>query len=100
LARSKATLCIFLSVDRLAEITADLIPHYGAAGPAAVVYRASWPDQKVIRGTLADIAGQVEKAGIKKTALIIVGQALSRRIPASKLYDQAFSHGYRKARPE
>ena len=100
LARSKATLCIFLSVDRLNEISAELIPHYGADGPAAVVYRASWPDQKVIRGTLADIAGQVEKAGIKKTALILVGPALSRRIPASKLYDQAFSHGYRKARPE
>jgi precorrin-4/cobalt-precorrin-4 C11-methyltransferase len=48
---------------------------------------------------LADIAGQVEKAGIKKTALIIVGQALSRRLPASKLYDQAFSHGCREARP-
>ena len=100
LARSQATLCIFLSVDRLAEIAADLIPHYGADGPAAVVYRASWPDQKVIRGTLADIADQVEKAGVKKTALILVGPALSRRIPASKLYDQAFSHGYRKARPE
>ncbi len=100
LARSKATLCIFLSIDRLAEITGELIPHYGADGPAAVVYRASWPDQKVIQGTLADIAAQVEKAGIKKTALIIVGQALSRRIPASKLYDQAFSHGYRRARPE
>lgn len=100
LARTRATLCIFLSVDRLAEITATLIPQYGAECPAAVVYRASWPDQKVIRGTLADIADQVEKAGIKKTALILVGQALSRHIPASKLYDQAFSHGFRKARPE
>jgi precorrin-4/cobalt-precorrin-4 C11-methyltransferase len=100
LARTRATLCIFLSVDRLAEITADLIPQYGAECPAAVVYRASWPDQKVIRGTLDDIADLVAKAGFKKTALIIVGQALSRRIPASKLYDQAFSHGFRKARPE
>jgi precorrin-4/cobalt-precorrin-4 C11-methyltransferase len=100
LARTRATLCIFLSVDRLAEITADLIPQYGAECPAAVVYRASWPDQKVIRGTLADIADLVEKAEIKKTALIIVGRALARRIPASKLYDQAFTHGYRKARTE
>jgi precorrin-4/cobalt-precorrin-4 C11-methyltransferase len=100
LARTRATLCIFLSVDRLSEITADLIPLYGAECPAAVVYRASWPDQKVIRGTLADIADRIEEAGIKKTALIIVGQALSRHIPASKLYDQAFSHGFRKARPE
>jgi precorrin-4/cobalt-precorrin-4 C11-methyltransferase len=100
LARTRATLCIFLSVDRLSEITADLIPFYGPECPAAVVYRASWPDQKVIRGTLADIADLVEKAGIKKTALILVGQALSRRIPASKLYDQAFTHGFRKARPE
>ena len=56
LAQSRATLCIFLSADRLAEMAAMLAEHYGPDCPAAVVYHASWPDQKVVRGTLADIA--------------------------------------------
>ena len=75
-----------------------LAGHYGADCPAAVVHRASWPDEKVIRGTLADIAGKTEPAGITATALIVVGRALARDIPASKLYDAAFSHGFRKGK--
>ncbi|MBI5583432.1 MAG: precorrin-4 C(11)-methyltransferase [Deltaproteobacteria bacterium] len=98
LGRTRATLCIFLSVDQVERVPAALIPHYGADCPAAVVYRASWPDQKTIRGTLNDIAGQVKNASIKKTALILVGQALARDLPVSKLYDREFSHGYRQGR--
>ncbi|MCU0580675.1 MAG: cobalt-precorrin-4/precorrin-4 C(11)-methyltransferase, partial [Desulfobacterota bacterium] len=100
LGRTRATLCLFLSVDQLERICAVLIPHYGADCPAAVIYRASWPDQQIIRGTLGDLAGQVRAAGIKKTAQILVGRALSRDIPASKLYDREFSHGYRQGRSE
>jgi precorrin-4/cobalt-precorrin-4 C11-methyltransferase len=100
LGRSRATLCIFLSVDQLERISNTLIPHYGADCPAAVIYRASWPDQRIIRGTLADLVEQVRDAGIKKTAQILVGRALSRDIPASKLYDREFSHGYRRGRSE
>jgi precorrin-4/cobalt-precorrin-4 C11-methyltransferase len=100
LGRTRATLCIFLSVDQLERISAALIPHYGSDCPAAVIYRASWPDQKIIRGTLDDIAGQVRDGGIKKTAQILVGRALSRDLPASKLYDRKFSHGYRRSRGE
>lgn len=96
LAQSHATLCIFLSVQRLDDVAETLARHYGADCPAAVVYRASWPDQQIIRGTLSDIAGQVAEADVSKTAMIIVGQALGRDIAASRLYDATFSHEYRK----
>ncbi len=97
LARTHATLCIFLSVQKIQDVSEKLIPHYGQDCPAAVVYRASWPDQMIASGTLADIAEKVKAAGIEKTAIIVVGRALCRGIPASKLYDQAFSHGCREA---
>jgi len=97
LARAQATLCIFLSVHRVEEITATLIRHYGPDCPAAVVFHASWPDQQLIQGTLADIAGRTADSGITRTALILVGRALSQDMPPSKLYDPAFSHGYRTA---
>ncbi|MCE5263613.1 MAG: precorrin-4 C(11)-methyltransferase [Deltaproteobacteria bacterium] len=98
IARTRATLCIFLSVDKITEVAATLNGHYGPECPAAVVFRASWPEERVIRGTLADIAAQTEAAGIRSQALIVVGQALSRDLPASKLYDAAFTHGFRTAR--
>ena len=96
LARSRATLCIFLSVQRIDDLTQTLARHYGSDCPAAVVYRVSWPDQLILRGTLADIAAQVEAAQVGKTAMIIVGRALARDIPASRLYAASFSHAYRK----
>lgn len=96
LARSKATLCIFLSIDQIEKVTEVLIPHYGEGCPVAVVYRASWPDQTVITGILGDIAQKTRAGGIRKSAMIIVGQALSRDMPPSRLYDAAFSHGCRK----
>ena len=98
IALTHATLCIFLSVTKIAEVTATLSAHYGPECPAAVVYRASWPDELVLRGTLADIAGKTETAAIRSTALIVVGEALTRDIPVSKLYDAAFSHGFRKGK--
>ena len=96
LAQTHATLCLFLSVHKVDSIARTLAEHYGADCPAAVVYRASWPDQQIIAGTLADIAAKVKAAGIRKTALILVGRALERSLPASKLYDAAFTHGHRK----
>ncbi len=97
LARSRATLCIFLSTDKVNKLAAMLTEHYGGECPAAVIYHASWPDEKVIRGTLADIARRLEAAGIPRTAMFLVGHALARPAPhASKLYDRTFSHGYRK----
>jgi precorrin-4/cobalt-precorrin-4 C11-methyltransferase len=101
LAASGATLCIFLSSDRIAELAAQLAPHYGADCPAAAVYHASWEDQKIVRGTVGDIAGRMGQEGITRTAIVVVGHALARPLShASKLYDRAFGHGYRKATGE
>lgn len=95
LAKTRSTLCIFLSAHKVGEVAERLAQYYGSDCPAAIVYRASWPDQMLIRGTLADIAVKASEAGIRKTALIVVGHALSTDLPASKLYDPAFTHEYR-----
>ncbi|MGB9617106.1 MAG: precorrin-4 C(11)-methyltransferase [Desulfomonilaceae bacterium] len=95
LGQSRATLCIFLSAHKLEPVAATLSKHYGPQCPAAVVYKASWPDQIVVTGTLADISSKAAAAGITKTAMIIVGEALSRNVPPSKLYDPTFTHKYR-----
>jgi precorrin-4/cobalt-precorrin-4 C11-methyltransferase len=76
LAAHGATLVIHLGAQAIEEIAATLTPHYGPDCPAAVVARASWPDELILRGTLADIAGQVAEAGITRTATILVGPAL------------------------
>ena len=76
LGRSGATLAIHLSVRNLKAVVEALSPHYGADCPAAVVYRASWPDEQIIRGTLADIRAKVRAAKITRTALILVGRVL------------------------
>jgi precorrin-4/cobalt-precorrin-4 C11-methyltransferase len=76
LGASRATLAIHLSVTNLANVVRSLTPHYGDDCPVAVIYRASWPDQLIIRGTLADIRSQVKAAGITRTALILVGRVL------------------------
>jgi precorrin-4/cobalt-precorrin-4 C11-methyltransferase len=97
LAQSRATLCIFLSTDRIAELATVLTEHYGPDCPAALVFHASWPDEKVIRGTLDDIGQRIQAEGITRTAIFLVGFALQRPLPhASKLYDKTFDHGYRK----
>lgn len=101
LARTESTLCLFLSVHKLATVVDELIPYYGADCPIGVIFRASWPDEVIVEGTLADIAPKVAEAGITKTAMIIVGPAIgsdrARDIPVSKLYHRHFSHGYRSA---
>jgi len=96
LAATRSTLCLFLSIHQIVKITQILIPHYGATCPVAIVYRASWPDQIVVEGTLTNIVDQVKQAGITRTAMILVGPALRRQGGLSKLYDETFSHGYRQ----
>ncbi len=97
LARTQSTLCLFLSVHKIGSVADELAGYYGHDCPTAVVFRASWPDEKLVQGFLSDIAAKVEKAQIKKTAMIIVGPALSRDLPVSKLYHRNFSHGYRQS---
>ena len=88
-----ATLAIHLSINNLARVVRELTPHYGGDCPAAVVYRASWPDEIVIRGRLDDIREQVKAAAITRTALILVGPVLDDGdFPDSKLYDPAHHH--------
>jgi precorrin-4/cobalt-precorrin-4 C11-methyltransferase len=77
LAAHGTTLVIHLGAQAIGEIAATLAPHYGGDCPAAVVARASWPDELILRGTLATIAEQVGEAGVKRTATIIVGPALA-----------------------
>jgi precorrin-4/cobalt-precorrin-4 C11-methyltransferase len=77
LARHRATMAIHLGVRHLARIVDELRPHYGGACPIAVIYRASWPDEEKIAGTLDDIVGKVQSTSIERTALILVGQVLA-----------------------
>jgi precorrin-4/cobalt-precorrin-4 C11-methyltransferase len=100
MAQTHATLCIFLSVHNMADVAQTLAAHYGVDCPIAVVYRASWPDQKIVQGTLTDIAEKVARAGIGKTAMIVVGRALERHGAVSRLYSGEFSHGFRTAKAE
>jgi precorrin-4/cobalt-precorrin-4 C11-methyltransferase len=79
LGRTGATLALHLSIANLAQVVATLTPLYGADAPVAVVFRASWPDERVLRGTLADIEGRVNAAAIERTAVIFVGRALGAR---------------------
>lgn len=95
MARSRATICLFLSVHKIDEIVETLTPYYGADCPAAVVYHVSRRDQKTVLGTLADIAPKTKSEQITKTALVLVGPALSQETLLSKLYDKNFSHEFR-----
>jgi precorrin-4/cobalt-precorrin-4 C11-methyltransferase len=99
LGRSGATLVLHLSINNLARVVRELTPLYGADCPAAVVYRASWPDEQVLRGTLATIRDQVKAAGFTRTALIIVGRVLAAADFAdSRLYAAAHHHVLRPRR--
>ena len=101
LAAHGATLVIYLSVGLLKRVAAELAEVYGPAAPVVVAHRVSWPDEHLIRGTLADIAAAVREAGITRQALIMVGPALAawegRLMARSRLYDRTFTHGWRDA---
>ena len=92
-----ATMAIFLSAGDLSGTVVALREHYPADTAAAIVQRASWPEQLVLRGTLETIAAQAEAAGVDRTAMILVGDALRGEGEASLLYDPDFTHGYRQA---
>lgn len=95
-ARHKTSMAIFLSVQGIAAVVDKLLAGgYESQTPATVVYKATWPECRVVKGTLADIADQVQQAGIDKTALILVGRFLGEEFHYSRLYDAEFSHEYR-----
>ncbi|MDD2052130.1 precorrin-4 C(11)-methyltransferase [Pseudomonas putida] len=96
LARHQATMAIHLGVQHLEKILAELLPHYGADCPIAVIHRASWPDQDWVSGTLADILDKVRAKGFRRTALILVGRVLaSDSFAESSLYRAGHAHLYR-----
>ncbi|MBF0568787.1 MAG: precorrin-4 C(11)-methyltransferase [Nitrospirae bacterium] len=100
LSRHGAVMVIFLSISMIDKVMEKLKEGYPPETPVAVVERASWPQERIVRGTIEDIAEKVKAAGIKKTALIMVGEALraseGQTGRQSKLYDKDFKHGYRK----
>jgi precorrin-4/cobalt-precorrin-4 C11-methyltransferase len=96
-AATRATLAVHLSIHALDKVVAELLPFYGADCPAAVVYRASWPEETIIRAPLGELAAKVaEAAHIDRTALILVGHSLgSADFRESSLYDPGYQRRYR-----
>jgi precorrin-4/cobalt-precorrin-4 C11-methyltransferase len=97
LAAARATMAIHLSIHAIDRVVSELMPAYGADCPVAIVYRASWPDERILRGTLASIAGLVASAGMDRTALILVGLALGEeKFADSALYSADYRHRFRE----
>lgn len=97
LAAHQTSMAIFLSVQMIDKVVNQLLSHYSPETKIAVIQKASWPDEKIVMGTLTTIAEDVKKANITKTAQILVGDFLGDQYELSKLYDKTFSHEYRKA---
>ncbi len=98
LAAHGATMVVFLTSTMLEELSHRLIEGgYAPDSPAAIVYKATWPDEKVIRTTVENIAAAAEENGINKMALIMVGGFLGSKYERSKLYDPSFTHLFREA---
>lgn len=96
LSRHSATMCIFLSVHMIEKLVNELIMGYSVKTPAAVLYRITWDDQVIIKGTLENIVDKVKRSGITKTGLVIVGDILMEKTgKRSMLYSGNFNHGYR-----
>lgn len=99
LAAHEATMCIFLSVQMMDKVVAELLSGgYKPTTPVAIVVKASWPDQRIIRGTLDTICDLVAKEGVLRQAMIVVSHVLDSDYELSKLYDKGFSHMYRSAK--
>lgn len=97
LAQHQATMCIFLSVQAIDEVMKQLTDGgYAPDTPVAIVVRATWPDQQILRGTIATIADIIHDAGVTRQAMIVVGRVLDREYDLSKLYDSKFTTMFRK----
>ena len=95
-AATGATLAIHLAIHALDWIVESLVPHYGADCPVAIVARVSWPDERILRGTLATIGGQFAEQPSERTALVMVGPALAAHdFPESALYDADYVRRFR-----
>ncbi len=100
LSKHKATLIFYLSIHLISNLVTEAIAGgYKKSTPVAVVYRASWKDQKIVKGTLEDIAKKIKVEKITRTAIVIISDVIDpKTYEYSKLYDKKFSHGYRKSK--
>ena len=100
MAMHRTSMVLFLSVGMIEKVRDELLKGYPENTPVAVIYKASWPDQKIIRGSLKNVVELVKTSGIKKTALIYVGEVLKASTEftgkRSRLYCEDFKHEYRK----
>ncbi|MEW5745547.1 MAG: precorrin-4 C(11)-methyltransferase [Nitrospirota bacterium] len=100
LAQHRATMVIFLSAGMIEKVRSELLEGYPPDTPVVIIEKASWPEQRILRGTIDDMAALAADAGIRKTALIYVGESLGASEgplgKESKLYHKDFSHEYRK----
>ncbi|OGW41240.1 MAG: precorrin-4 C(11)-methyltransferase [Nitrospirae bacterium GWD2_57_9] len=100
LAAHRATMAIFLSAGMIEKVREELLQGYPGETPVVIIEKATWPEQRVLRGKLQDVVRLVQEAGIKKTALIYVGDSLRASEASlgkeSKLYHKDFQHEYRK----
>lgn len=95
-AATRATLAVHLSIHTIADVVQRVLPYYGADCPAAVVCRATWPDEQIVRGTLATIVAQASEMSVERTALILVGEALGREdFRESALYSVDYRRRFR-----
>ena len=100
LAAHQATMALFLSASLVREVQDELLEGgYAPGTPAAIVYKATWPDEKVLRCTVDTLADTARASGLSRTALILVGRFLEGDYARSKLYDPDFTTGYRQGRP-
>jgi precorrin-4/cobalt-precorrin-4 C11-methyltransferase len=96
LAKHRASMCIFLSAQLVEKVTEELKKGYPGDTPVAVVYKASWDDEKIIMTNLQELPKAVKESGITRTALILIGEFLHTIGEDSKLYHKDFEHGYRR----
>jgi precorrin-4/cobalt-precorrin-4 C11-methyltransferase len=95
LAKHQASMCIFLSAHLMEKVAEELKKGYPEDAPAAIAYKVSWDDEKILSTTISNLSEKAEEAGITKTALVLVGDFLKSKGEDSKLYDKKFRHGFR-----
>ena len=98
LARSQSTMCIYLSAGIVEDVQAQLLEEYPPATPVAPCYKLTWPEQRIYRGQLRDLARIVRDNGLTLTTLLVVGDAIDNREGLSRLYDRTFTHLFREGR--
>ncbi|MBR1464424.1 MAG: precorrin-4 C(11)-methyltransferase [Prevotella sp.] len=100
LARSQSTMCIFLSAAIVDDVQAELLQEYPETTPVAACYHLTWPDQRIYRGQLKDLAKMVHDNHLTLTTMLVVGEAIDNREHLSKLYDRRFTHLFREGKQE